>query len=1176
MLETESAPSVNLENADATGVPELAIDKDRIDTAAVKAYWAQRLFGAPTLLELPTDRPRPATQTYRGGSVSECFPDDLTTSIRQFCRQQGVGTDVAALCAFTILLARYSNQEDIVVGCRMSGPKSSGHDLLPVPSDNPLPLRTDLSGDPTVRELLARVRNVLMSAREHESISSHCLTADLQIDHNPSYAPIAQVGYAYLGRSVDLPTATAPFAGSECDRPASLHLDVMMTVIDGSSVTVDLNYNTELFDAVTMHRMLGSFRTLLAGMSADVAQRVSRLPILTCSERGTILEKWNATESDYPTRCVHTLFEDQVERTPNAAALEFEGERLTYRQLDGRANQLARYLRRFGVGPGVLVGLCLDRSIEMVVGLLATLKAGGAYVPLDPTWPPGRLGLIALNSRTGIVVGHSDLSDIVPPAIQCRIWIDQESEAIQRESEDSLNIPVDQAELAYVLHTSGSTGIPKGVQIEHRALVNFLVSMSLRPGIRSNDVLVAVTTISFDIAGLELFLPLIAGACVVVANRLETLDPVRLVELQTRCGATMMQATPATWRMLQASGWQGSPTLKVLCGGEALSAELARYLVDRCGSLWNLYGPTETTVWSTLQPIVAVDGTIHLGRPIANTTVFVLDGALQPVPIGVPGELFIGGDGLARGYLNRPDLTAERFVPDPYGLEPGARLYRTGDLVKYLADGTLAFLGRLDHQVKIRGHRIELGEIEGALRRHPAVQDAIVTAREDEPGQTLLVAYFVAADHSSADADLLEYLGKQLPEYMHPSRFVRLQAFPLSPNGKVDRKALPAPGLERSATAVNVVEPIGAIEATLCSLWEQILRIRPIGVTDSFRELGGTSLAAATMFRRIQEMFDRTIPISTLIQAPTIRQLAALLRRDESTESVPSLVPIKPTGSRRPFYCVHGAGANLLDITRMAAYVHEEQPFYGLQSQGLDGKREPLRTIEEMAAHYIEEIRRVQLRGPYLIGGLSLGGVIAFEMAQQLHRMGENAALVALLDTNFPRRERALPHHHWRFQHTIYPVVEGLEQFVMARRRSGLGACMRAWFTDIRSSLALRIRKMRDPAISRYPDAWVDLPPTLVKVWAANQHSEELYLPKTYPGRVTLFWATDWSISQLLHWPDRRLDWSEVTTGGLEVYSVPGDHANMRYEPHVGTLVRELNRSIERAHRSIESTDADG
>jgi amino acid adenylation domain-containing protein len=640
-----------------------------------------------------------------------------------------------------------------------------------------------------------------------------------------------------------------------------------------------IEYSTDLFDAETIRRLCGHYGTLLGAIARDPDQCVATLPLLTDGERRQLLVEWNDTAVNFPerTRAVHQLIEAVAERAPDHVAIVFERQRLTYGELNRRATQLAHHLSRLDVGPGTLVGLLVERSPEMVVALLGILKAGGAYVPLDPSFPPERLAGMVEDSRMRVLVTHRELDRTVPRCPPVIVRLDRDWDEIARRGVEPRGAPdLQPGQLAYVLYTSGSTGKPKGVEISHSALVNFLCSMQRTPGFTASDTLLAVTTLSFDIAGLEVYLPLVSGGKVVIAGHDEVVDPDRLMERMRDSGCTVMQATPTTWRALVNAGWSGSPGLRVLCGGEALPPDLAQALLARSAELWNMYGPTETTVWSTLHRVTSEESRLSIGRPIANTQVYVFDAHGQLPPPGVAGELYIGGDGLARGYLQREDLTRERFAPSPFA--PNARLYRTGDLGRWRADGCLEWLGRIDHQVKVRGFRIELGEIEAGIARHPAVREVVVIAREDAPGDKRLVAYYVG-EHPPADmVDQLRALIRAAsPEYMVPSEFVRLDALPRTPNGKLDRKALPKPRADAGAPRAGATAPRTPTEEMVMGAFRRVLERADFGVDDSFFDLGGHSLMAARLMSQVRTASGVDLPLRNLFERPTVAALAEAL-----------------------------------------------------------------------------------------------------------------------------------------------------------------------------------------------------------------------------------------------------------------------------------------------------------
>jgi amino acid adenylation domain-containing protein len=863
----------------------------------------------------------------------------------------------------------------------------------------------------------------------------------------------------------------------------------------------------------------------------------------------------------------HELFRSRVGMAPDAVAAACGAERLTYRELDRRANQVAHYLRRLEVGPEVLVGVCVERSVDMVVALLGVLKAGGAYVPLDPGYPPERLAFMLRDAGAPLVLTQASLSAGLAAQGVRLVCLDADARALACQSADNPPSATRAEHLAYVIYTSGSTGKPKGVQITHGSVANFLASMCRRPGLTRQDVLLAVTTLSFDIAALEIFLPLTVGARVEIVPFAVARDGARLAEKLAASGATVMQATPITWRLLLQAGWSGSPGLKILCGGEALAPELAKQLLARGASVWNLYGPTETTIWSALHRVEGSDGTVPIGRPIANTQLHVLDGDLRPVPEGVAGELHIGGAGVARGYLNQPALTAERFIPDPFAAEPGARLYKTGDLVRPRPDGDLEFLGRIDQQVKVRGHRIELGEIEAALAEHPEVREAVVTAREDGPSGRRLVAYAVSkAGSGLAPEELRAFLGSRVPGHMVPATIMVLDRLPVTPNGKVDRKALPTPEPVGPAGTRALVRPRNALEARMVRLWEDVLNVRPIGVGDDFFQMGGDSLLAAHLFITIRREFDTDLTPADLFRAATVERLAKLVRDADSKPAWSSLVAIQPRGSLPPFFCVHGIGGEVLSFGALARQLGEDQPFYGIRAPVADGSTWPFASLADLAEHYVRELRSLQAEGPYYLGGYSLGATLAFEMAQQLQAQGQQVALLALMD------QRLRETGNWRNCWRPRCAIEFLSNIPRWVKHDLLKTSPRALFGRLRAKLRTIARKTSTRVRGRGQESYkVDaescfdankLPGPYLGLIHTLYRAQLDYEPTAYPGRVTLFRAAAQPLFRLQA-PD--LGWRGVARGGLRVVVVPGTHDDLLGEPGVQVLAESLKSCLEEA-----------
>ncbi|MDZ7959081.1 MAG: amino acid adenylation domain-containing protein [Aulosira sp. DedQUE10] len=841
-------------------------------------YWKQQLGGSLPVLELPTDRPRTAIQTFAGRKQFFTISPTLTTALKTLSQQEGVTLFMTLLAAFQTLLYRYTGQEDILVGSPIANRNRAEIEELIGFFVNTIVLRTNLAGNLSFRDLLKRVREVTLGAYSHQDLPFEQLVEELQPERNFSHTPLFQVMFALQ----NAPMAELKLPGlsinvEEVDTETS-RFDLTLFLTENHQGLMGIfEYNSDLFDADTITRIQGHFQTLLEAIIANPEQDLSNLPILTKPELQQLLIGQNDTQIDYPSVCIHQLFEAQVEQTPNAVAVVFEDEQLTYRELNQRANQLANYLQNLGVGAEVLVGICVERSLEMIVALLGILKAGGAYVPLDPAYPQERLGYMLADSQLAVLLTQKSLLANLPSHNAQVVCLDEEWERISQQNTSNLTHKLTPENLAYLIYTSGSTGKPKGVQISHGAVINFLTAMRQKPGLTQQDILLSVTTLSFDIAALEIYLPLIVGAQTIIVSRQVASDGIELAKLLTASGATVMQATPATWRMLLAAGWRGNQQLKILCGGEALDYTLAQQLQQRGKEVWNLYGPTETTIWSAVYP---VKNNVAIAHPIANTQFYILDASNQLVPMGVAGELHIGGAGLARGYLHQPELTAQKFISNPFNLDSASRLYKTGDLVRYRADGTIEFLGRIDNQVKLRGFRIELGEIEAVLNQHPSVQISMVVVREDEPGNQRLIAYIVPQPAQTlAIAEIRHLLAEKVPNYMLPAAFVTLDKLPLTPNGKIDRRALPTPDTTRTNLEVVFVAPRNTIEEAIAKIWQQVLGAAQVGVNDNFFELGGHSLLATQVISRLRKTLAIDLPLRALFAYPTVAELATTIQK---------------------------------------------------------------------------------------------------------------------------------------------------------------------------------------------------------------------------------------------------------------------------------------------------------
>jgi amino acid adenylation domain-containing protein len=836
--------------------------------AAAERFWLGLLGDRPPVLDLPTDRPRALERNPAAARIDLRLDAKLVEGLRALTKRHGISMVGILVAAFDAFLYRLTGQSDFVLAMPAGGQLAADMPSLVGHCVNTLPLR--MTFDPTAPFLdhAKAVKRAILDGFDNQQLSFGSLIKKLNLPRDPSRVPLAPVIFN-VDQRFELDAFGAATVAFETNPRVADNFELFINGTEsGSSLVLETTYNTALFERATVLRWLDELTVLMQGVVANPEQAVGELPILPEAERRQQVETWNATATSLPPEAtVLELVEGQARRTPDAIAVRDARQSLTYRELDENANALAHALLELGVAPEECVGVAVERSARMLVALLAVWKAGGAYLPLDPEYPAARLEYVAQDVTLRVLITDSASASVLDRPDIKRVWLDQ---PMAPRGQPPSRRPRAR-HLAYVLHTSGSTGQPKGVPVEQRSFVNLLHALRQWPGMQPNDVLVAVTTLSFDMAGVELFLPLVAGAQVVVASRETAMDARALGELIASSGGTVVQATPVTWRMLVEADWQG-PAVTAFTGGEPLARDLAAALLGRVRSLYNLYGPTETTVYSTGTRIESPD-TITIGRPLANTTAYILDDRRRLLPIGARGELYLGGLGLARGYWHRPDLTAERFLPDPIRPGPDAVLYRTGDVARFDATGNIVYEGRNDTQVKIRGFRIELGEIEVALARQPRVRQCVVVLKEVFPSDFRLVAYVVGQDEKLDPAALQNGLREALPPYMIPQHIVQLGALPLTPNGKVDRKALPLPelGLAPGSTGVGPRTPT---ERRLAEIWCDVLHLAQVGVDASFFELGGHSMLAVRMMNRIREAFGVELPLKLVFQAQTIEGLA--------------------------------------------------------------------------------------------------------------------------------------------------------------------------------------------------------------------------------------------------------------------------------------------------------------
>jgi len=1110
---------------------------------AHRQYWRARLANLPGPLQLLSDRPRSGPSGSAAASHDFAMPRPLADGLRALGRRENATLFMTMLAVFTVLLARSSGQDDIVVGTPVTN--RSHVELEPIIGlfVNTLVLRSDVADDPSFQDLLARVRQTCLDAHTHADMPFEKLVEELQPERVLGLNPMFQVSFvvqdAIEGGDVAFATVATPF-------------DLTLFVRDRAdgALSATLEYRRDLFEPAAMTRLAGHYCTLLESVVAEPTRRISDLRMMSDAETHQLLVEWNATATHYPRdRSVHGLFEDQVDAAPDAVALVVEGPALTYRELDVRANRLARHIRAAGVGAGHRVGVLMDRSMEMIVALLAILKAGGAYVPLDRLAPAERLAFMLADTEIGVLLTETRMLSRLPASAVGVIPVDAEWDAVAARPSTRLESTAGGDDLAYVTYTSGSTGAPKGVAVTHRNVVR-LVRGTSYARFGPEEVVLQLTALSFDVSTFEIWGALLNGGRLVMAPPdVPSVD--ELGGLLARHGVTTLWLSAGHFEQVVDHRVEIlRPLRQLLAGGDVVSPPHVRRVLSAFPTLSviNGYGPTEGTTFACCHTITSAPPpgrSVPIGRPIANTRVYVLDRHRRPVPVGVPGELWIAGDGVARGYVERPEITAERFVVQALSPTLQERLYRTSDLVRWLDDGTIEFIGRLDDQVKIRGFRVELGEIEATLTRHPRVQSAVVVARRRPGGEASLVGYVVSAEPLDP-RELREFLQRTLPPYMIPPAFVRLDRLPLSVSGKVDRRVLPEPPTELPAP----VEPRDGLERQLAKIWRDVLSIDRVGIRDNFFDLGGHSLLAMRMVARTENALGIVLSLATLFEAPTIEDLAAVIRRGLRPASGRSLVAIHATGSRVPLFVIPGVTGTVLGYHRLARLLGSDQPLYGLQSRGLDGIEPPLTRIEDIASAYLPEIREIQPSGPYHLIGMCMGGVVAYEIAQQLHAAGEKVGFLGLLETWPPEVASALPLPRAIRASALLGIltgrlrlhVETLRRVPGLERLRFLGRGLRDVLRDARAEVFLHA------------------------VTQANRLAFRRYVPRAYPGSVVLVCAEGRPLAPSA---DLRMVWAGLALGGHEVYSAPGDDSGlMLTEPHVRTLATQLTACLSRAQAS--------
>ena len=1131
------------------------------------AYWKSVLGSDAPFLELQTDHPRPALQTFRGVLHRFLIPRPHVESLKQLCQSSGATLFMGLLASLYSLLYRYTGQEDILIGTVTAGRKLPELEKLMGLFINPVVLRATLSDTVTFRELLAQARDVTAGALSHDDVPFDYLVKECQPHRDPSRNPFFQtmISMQPVLPSVpgwDVTVYDVNNGGSKLD----LHF-----IVDErpEGILGRLVYNPDLFDSGTIARLVAHWQTLIEVAPASPDSPVSRLPLLSEEERKKLVFEWNDSNSDYPRdACIHDLFEVQAARTPNQTALLAEGQRITYGELDRRANQLSRWLRKMGITREDLVGVCLERSPEMVIALLGILKAGAAYVPLDPAYPRDRLAFMLEDARIRLLITKEKFSGVLPSNGIELLSLDRESKALAKQSASPLENTSRPADAAYVIYTSGSTGKPKGVVGLHQGAVNRFAWMWKQYPFQPGEVCCQKTSLNFVDSVWEIFGPLLQGVPNVMVSDEVLTDSERLVQQLAAQRVSRIVLVPSLLRVILEIYARRKPSLQRpimwISSGEALTPELVRrfrQIMPGC-ALLNLYGSSEVSAdvtWHEVDPRRSTFR-IPIGRPIANTRIYILDRQFQIVPVGVVGEIVAGGDGLARGYLHRAELTDAKFVPDPFARLPEARLYRTGDLGRWLPDGIIEYMGRADSLVKLRGFRIELGEIEVTLSQHSAIGSVAIQLYGETGHERRLVAYVVPRNGQSlTGGELRNFLRQKLPEYMVPSQFIFLDSMPLLPNGKINRQALPSPEDLQSFQKATPLPARDALESQLLDIWKSLLSTRSIGVRDNFFDVGGHSLLLTSLLHEIEDAFGRTLSLTDLFEAATVEQLADVLRGNRSASQLDGILAIQPKGDKVPFFWIRG-GPLFLPLARRLG---PDRPSLGVYLPAAKASGLPFHySVPDLAAAFLDIIRQVRPHGPYYLGGLCVNGVVAYEMAQQLTAQGEDVPLIVMYDSQNPTRYHDFSHEgrHWMFIHKlkfhlkivsqmrVSDVVPYLRERVLELKRT---CSQRKWQTYYNRGWRIPERRLGDLDSLIHP---------------AATH----YRPQPYGGRVIFFNSSEWP--EGAYW-DFQAGWQEFVSE-LQGYRVRGAHESMFNESNVPDMAEKLIGCINQVENSQTGLEA--
>jgi len=1105
----------------------------------VEQFWLDQYKQSIPKLDLPTDYQRPSLRTYESQQLDFPIDEELLAALKKTGLQVGCSFVTTLLGAFEVLLYQLTGQDTLVIGLPAAGQAVSGNKHLIGHCANLLPLKSTINANTSFKEYLKQRKSCLFDAYDHQQLSFGHLLQKLNISRDPSRVPLVPVIF-----NVDIGSANGvSFEGLSYtlkSNPRNYEIFELFVNASGSEnkLVLEWSYNIALFKPATIKQMMDSFEKILQRIVAEPERMISYIS----KTEHTAYINLNNTHVNYTELPLHELLAEQASVTPHRLALKFYDNQICYTDLQKKANQLSRYFYEKGLKPNDLIGVCLPRSSEMLITLLAIMKCGAAYVPMDPEYPRERLQFMLQDSEAKFLMTTHKFSKSLSVASRLLFLEDAFSE-IDQFPDTPLELKVSQEAVAYLLYTSGSTGKPKGVEITHRNLVNLLLGIANEPGIDENDKLLAFTTISFDIAGVELYLPLLKGACVVMTDTETARDPFLLLELLEKEEITILQGTPTTWRMLLDANWEHPLKLKAFCGGEALPLNLAKRILSKCDSLWNMYGPTEITIYATVKKVLETDELISIGKPIANTQIYILNEQHQLVPPGTIGEIVIGGDGVGRGYWKRPKLTADKYLTNLFGKNDNESFYRSGDLGKLLPTGEIQCLGRLDEQIKIRGHRIEPGEIEHKLLNQENVHAAAVIAQGNH-----LVAHIVPLkildENSEQIREWRNALASSLPSYMMPSEFKILEALPTTPSGKLDSKALIELQVTKNITSTSHFAPKTEMERVIATIWEECLGIDKVDIFSDFFELGGHSLMAVKVMSRLEQKTGYRYPVATLLEYSTIKKMAMLLDKEESSIVGNSLVPLKPKGNKIPLYLIHGVGLSVVKFNDMVKYLDKDQPVYGLQGMGVSGQDEYLESIKEIAAHYVATITKSNPKGPYALAGHSYGGIISYEMARQLTSQGRKVSMLAMLDTCL---EPSFYYSSY-FRKTLARM-----DYQIKKKLFVLNEMSKSW-----ENVKFHLNRIKRNLIDRNFGEQSPESNYLLEIEKANDNIVKRYqiIPEDF--KIDLFRAQK---VMFFEYDPVYLGWKDVALKGLHIHEVYGDHLDM-FSPPNDKLTANILQSI--------------